>query len=222
MDPANTAQDIIPFSALNIQVGLALQGRDLFLRRSDLGLLVFHVDITHLIIVVLVVILFVFIVKHAALALLVIVLVVVDLESNGDSLLLATESLGLLALGLHLLDILLGQAQLAQALLLAAAHAGQEVLVLSDELAGGGKLTLTLASHALLVEDALATLTDLGHALHGLEGLAHELSVVADGNVAAGGELQSRVDRHLLAGGLTEGLCPLELARVSLHLELWR
>lgn len=39
MDPVNTIQDIIPFSALNIQVGLALQGRDLFLRRSDLGLL---------------------------------------------------------------------------------------------------------------------------------------------------------------------------------------
>lgn len=57
-------------------------------------------------------------------------------------------------------------------------------------------------------------------ALHSLERLLHQLAVVAHGDVAARGELQGAVDDHLLAGGLPERLGPLQLSRVSLHLEL--
>lgn len=47
-----------------------------------------------------------------------------------------------------------------------------------------------------------------------------QVSVVPYGDVSALGELEGRVDGHLLAGGLAEGLCPGELAGVSLHLEV--
>lgn len=47
-----------------------------------------------------------------------------------------------------------------------------------------------------------------------------QVAVVPHGDVAALGELQGRVDRHLLAGGLAERLCPRQLARVALHLEV--
>jgi hypothetical protein len=33
--------------------------------------------------------------------------------------------------------------------------------------------------------------------------------------------LEGGIDGHFLAGSLAEGLCPLELARVALHLELF-
>lgn len=141
---------------------------------------------------------------------------------------LATERLGLLAggllgelLALELLDVLTSLlGELGQPPLLGTAQAGEQVLVLGDELAGGGDLAGALAGHAALVEDALAALADLRDALHGLDRLLEELAVVADGHVAAGGELQGAVDHHLLAGVLAVGLGPLELAGVALHLEV--
>lgn len=98
----------------------------------------------------------------------------------------------------------------------------QQVAVLGDEFARSQELALAVAGHAALVEVALAAGADLDDLVHGLQGLGGELAVVADGDVAAGGEQQSRVDDHLLARRLAEGLGPLELTRVALHLELER
>jgi len=57
------------------------------------------------------------------------------------------------------------------------------------------------------------------YALHRLNSGSPELSVVFDGDVSALLELKGRVDGQLLAGGLPEGLCPADLARVALLLE---
>ncbi|GJC95172.1 hypothetical protein ColKHC_03998 [Colletotrichum higginsianum] len=125
------------------------------------------------------------------------------------------------ALGLEGGDLVLGGALGSESLLLGAAQARQQVLVLGDELAGGGDLALALALHALLVEDALAAGPDLGHALHGLERLGDEVAVVPHGHVAPRAELERAVDRHLFVRRGAIRLCPLELAGVTLHLELF-
>lgn len=98
----------------------------------------------------------------------------------------------------------------------AAQLAGEQVLVLGDELEVFGILAGALAGHALLVEDALAAGADLADALHGVQGLRHELAVVPGGDVAAGRELQRAVDRHLLAGLLARDLRPLHLTGLAL------
>lgn len=142
----------------------------------------------------------------------------------------------------------LGAGQFREAPLLAAAHPRQQMAMGVDEAPVAGELDRPLARHAAPVEDALAPGPDLGDApvfllscvssynmmkigqewnglewkdaLHSLERLLHQLAVVAHGDVAARGELQGAVDDHLLAGGLPERLGPLQLSRVSLHLEL--
>ena len=53
-----------------------------------------------------------------------------------------------------------------------------------------------------------------------MQGLGHEVAVVAKRYVAAGCELEGGVDGHFLAGGLTVGFSPFQLARVTLHLEV--
>ena len=50
--------------------------------------------------------------------------------------------------------------------------------------------------------------------------LLNQVAVVPHGDVAALGKLEGRVDSHLLAGGLAERLCPRQLTRVALHLEV--
>jgi hypothetical protein len=96
----------------------------------------------------------------------------------------------------------------------------QQVLVLGDELAVGLELGGAVAGHAVLVELPLSLRPDLADARHGLECACDKVAVVAHGNVAALLELESAVDGHLLAVRATEGLCPAELAWVTLHLEV--
>ena len=99
---------------------------------------------------------------------------------------------------------------------------GKQVLVLCDELAVGLEVALLVAAHAVLVELALALGADLRDTLHGLEGGGDQVAVVTDGNVAASGEGEGAVDGHFLAVGGAERFCPGQLARVTLHLELFR
>lgn len=74
--------------------------------------------------------------------------------------------------------------------------------------------------HAGLVEGDLSARLDLLDALHGVERGEDELPVVSDGDVALLFEFERRVERHLLAVGLAEGLCPSYLSGVSLQLEV--
>lgn len=48
------------------------------------------------------------------------------------------------------------------------------------------------------------------------------LTVVTDGNVAAGGEVESAVDDHFFARGFAECFGPFEFTGVTLHFELER
>ncbi|KZL63311.1 hypothetical protein CI238_10390, partial [Colletotrichum incanum] len=154
--------------------------------------------------------------------------VAVDRDALAD--LLLAKDLASLALGEHAAlgleggDLVLGGSLGRQPLLLGAAQAREQVLVLGDELAGGGDLALALALHALLVEDALAAGPNLGHTLHSLERLGDKVAVVPHRDVAPRAELEGAVDRHLLVRRGAVRLCPLELAGVTLHLELlvWR
>lgn len=121
---------------------------------------------------------------------------------------------GLAHLGHH------GHTLLAVAQLLA-----DKVLALGDDLAVGLALAVAsqLAGQTALGEDALAALTDLLDALHGGDGGGNQVAVVLDGDVALLGELgehQGRVDDHLLAAGGTVALGPLQLAGLTLHLEV--
>lgn len=74
--------------------------------------------------------------------------------------------------------------------------------------------------HACLVEGHLSARLDLLNTLHGLEGGGDKLAVVADGEVALLFEFERRVDRHLLAIRLAEGLGPSKLAWVALQFEV--
>lgn len=74
--------------------------------------------------------------------------------------------------------------------------------------------------HAGLVEGDLSARLDLLDALHGVERGEDELPVVSDGDVALLFEFERGVERHLLAVGLAEGLCPSYLSGVSLQLEV--
>ncbi len=56
--------------------------------------------------------------------------------------------------------------------------------------------------------------------MHGFERGGDEVAVVADGDVAAGGEGEGLVDCHFFANCFSEGFCPFELAGVALHFEL--
>ena len=47
--------------------------------------------------------------------------------------------------------------------------------------------------------------------MHGFESGGDEVAVVADGDVAAGGEGEGAVDDHFFAGGFAEGFGPFEL-----------
>lgn len=136
---------------------------------------------------------------------------------------LATKDLDLVLLGDQLLLLHLHTGLgvgLLEPLDLAAAEAREQVLVLGDELACLGELAGALAGHALLVKDALPAGADLADALHGDDGLLHQVAVVALGDVAAGAEEEGAVADHLLAGLDTRGLCPPERAGVTLHLEV--
>ena len=95
------------------------------------------------------------------------------------------------------------------------------MLVLRNQLPVRLPLALLVTRHALLVEHSLALLPDLADPLHRLERLLHELAIVSHGHVAPCREGERAVDDHLLACRFTECLCPLELAWVPLHLELW-
>ena len=57
--------------------------------------------------------------------------------------------------------------------------------------------------------------------MHRFEGGGDEVAVIADGNVAAGGEGEGGVDDHFFAGGFAEGFGPFEFAGVALHFELF-
>ena len=104
--------------------------------------------------------------------------------------------------------------------------------LLADEvLARGNHLAVCLAlavagqlsSQTTLGEDTLAALSDLLHTLHGLDGGGDQVAVVLDGDVALLGELgqdEGGVDDHLLATGGTVALSPLQLAGLTLHLEV--
>lgn len=70
----------------------------------------------------------------------------------------------------------------------------------------------------VLVECLLAGHTDCLNFLDGSQRRSHEVSVVADGDVASLFKLKGCVDCHLLAGSLSKGLGPLDLARVASHL----
>lgn len=116
------------------------------------------------------------------------------------------------------------------------------MLVLGDQFPVRRLRPLFVAGHAVLVEDTFALGADLGDPLHGFEGGGDEVAVVADGDVAAGGEGEGAVDNHFFAGGFAEGFGPFELvvvlvrwgdgkgmrtwranlAWISLHLELWK
>ena len=47
--------------------------------------------------------------------------------------------------------------------------------------------------------------------MHGFEGGGDEVSVVADGDVAAGSEGEGAVDDHFFASGFAEGFGPFKL-----------
>lgn len=67
---------------------------------------------------------------------------------------------------------------------------------------------------------AFAFVLDLGLALYGFFGFGPESGVVADGDVAAGGEGEGAVDDHFFSGGFAEGFGPGEFAGVAFHFEL--
>ena len=48
--------------------------------------------------------------------------------------------------------------------------------------------------------------------MHGFEGGSDKIAVVADGDVAPGGEGEGAVDDHFFAGGFAEGFGPFELS----------
>lgn len=100
-----------------------------------------------------------------------------------------------------------------------------KMLALGDNLAVLHALAVAsqLARQPALGEHPLAALPDLLHSLHGLDGGGHEVAVVLDGDVALLGELgqhERRVDDHLLAPGGAVALGPLQLAGLTLHLEV--
>lgn len=96
----------------------------------------------------------------------------------------------------------------------------QQLWVLLHKLLVCSKSPLLVASHSVLVEGTLSSLSDLLDSRHGLQRRLDQLSVVSDRNVSALGERQRRVDSQLLAGSLPERLRPLELSWVSSLLEV--
>lgn len=100
-----------------------------------------------------------------------------------------------------------------------------KVFALGDNLAVGLALAVAsqLASQTAPGEDTLAALADLLDALHGVDGGGDQVAVVLDGDVALLGELgqnQRRVHDHFLAAGGAVTLGPLQLAGLTLHLEV--
>ena len=96
---------------------------------------------------------------------------------------------------------------------------GNEVDVVHELVLHGGALLALSLVHARLEESLLTGLFDLIDSLHGLQGLDHEVSVIARRDIALLLELKDRVVGHFLAVRHAVGLGPLELARILLCLE---
>lgn len=93
--------------------------------------------------------------------------------------------------------------------------AGQQMLVLLDNLPVGVALTLLIPSHAIAVEDTFTPGPNLLNPLHGRQRLRDQVARVARRDMATAGERERCVDDHLFAGRLAEGFRPLELAGVA-------
>ena len=89
---------------------------------------------------------------------------------------------------------------------------GQQVLILGHQSPIHHALPLPVARHAVLIKDPFSASADLRYTLHGFEGGGDEVAVVADGNVASGGEGEGAVDKHFFTGGFAERFGPLELS----------
>lgn len=61
------------------------------------------------------------------------------------------------------------------------------------------------------MEDFLPLGSDLGDPFHSFESGGYQVAVIADGNVAAGGEGEGGVDDHFFARGAAEGFGPFDL-----------
>ena len=89
-----------------------------------------------------------------------------------------------------------------------------------------GELNLELSSletfvgvHSLLLHSELPGLFDLRDALHGLNGLDHQVTVVAHRCVPSLLELKHRIIDELLVVGSSPGFGPAKLSGVLLGLE---
>jgi len=83
-----------------------------------------------------------------------------------------------------------------------------------------GLLTQLVARHPVLVKHTLALGLDFLRTFQGSDRRGHQVPIVTDWNVATLLELEGRVNGHLLASGLAEGLGPADLTGVTLHLEV--
>ena len=77
-----------------------------------------------------------------------------------------------------------------------------------------------VGAHAHLEKLFLSLGLYLGHLFHSTKSRAHEIAVVASRTVAAFLELESTVNRQLLARALSERFGPLQLARIALAIEV--
>ena len=74
--------------------------------------------------------------------------------------------------------------------------------------------------HALLPESLFSLRLDLRNSLHGLNRLAHEFTIILNRSMSQSLEVEGLVHDEFLAVRLAERLCPFELARVTLGLEI--
>jgi len=83
------------------------------------------------------------------------------------------------------------------------------------------EVLLSGSGHSVLPESVFSPLSNLPDSLHGFDGALDELAIVPDRDVSSFFEFESRIDDHLLASSLPKCLGPANLARISLHFEVF-
>jgi len=80
---------------------------------------------------------------------------------------------------------------------------------------------LPARGHPVLPEGILPSFLDFRNPFHGAEGGLHKVTVIADWDIPAFLEINSRIDNHLLPCSLPESFSPPYFAWVPFHLEVF-
>jgi len=80
---------------------------------------------------------------------------------------------------------------------------------------------LPASGHPVLPERVFSSLLDFRNPLHCTESGLHQVTVIANWDVPAFLEINSRIDDHLLPRCLSESFRPPYFTRVALHLKVF-